>query len=476
MGEYLTIIWESEAPSAVSVEWDKAMLIVKGSEASLTETEVIAVENSTWASQLADKGFSQSSQAYKSTSQFFAASPTPGGTLYVLALVSGTVDSYTDTPLLKVSSNIYETPIKPPLGFIGTEQVKYFPDATKTGYFINKADGTAGVGFTVVNDGFSKWTGRLNFLSGLSGFAIDNPPLTGSKVTANFKVGSSTAEVAETIEQYGISLMAAAYPNSKTKTNYGTDCYYGSMLEDLSRFTNAIAGQDCNFLWSMPGGALPTAVATGLGGNWGDIKGIVGIREDVSIINLIPSALNHDMAAGIMGMLAGEHPHKTLTFKPIHMGLDRPADNIERSYWKEAQVISSMQKRQLDGSPNLVTYGFTLGTGYSSRINYVRCKYIVAKNLVNGLWALLASRKVVMSYAGMQLVKSKIEGIFKTLISQGIIDGLAYVNIPIEQDLKNNTAAGSAARLAREIPSIEIGFYWFSSLEKITITGIRNEA
>ena len=95
---------------------------------------------------------------------------------------------------------------------------------------------------------------------------------------------------------------------------------------------------------------------------------------------------------------------------------------------------------------------------------------------MNGLWELLASRTVRMDYVGMQLVRNKIAGIFKTLQDGGIHDGLAYVRIPIEDDLKNNTAAGIAARAAYTIPSIEIGFYWFSSLEKIIITGIRNEA
>jgi len=42
--------------------------------------------------------------------------------------------------------------------------------------------------------------------------------------------------------------------------------------------------------------------------------------------------------------------------------------------------------------------------------------------------------------------------------------------------LRLNTEAGQAARLALTIPSIEIGFYWYSSLERIIITGIRNEA
>jgi len=191
---------------------------------------------------------------------------------------------------------------------------------------------------------------------------------------------------------------------------------------------------------------------------------------------MMPGSLNHDMAAGTMGGCAGTHPHTTMTFWVPHMGIQQEESKINRNYWNNGQVLSVMKRRELSGEPYLVTHGFTLGVGYSSRINYVRCKYIVSQNLINGLWALLASRKVKMSYNGMQLVKAKIAGIFKTLTDQGIVDGLAYVKIPVEIDLKNNTAAGRAARAAREIPSIEIGFYWYSSLEKITITGIRNEA
>lgn len=477
MGEYLTIIWDTTAPTPAAVSWDNSMLIVKGSEATLSESTLYAVTADNWSSVLTNAGFSTSSQAYKSTADYYAASPTPGGDLYVMALVSGTVDTYNNVSLEKVEENLYETPIKPPLGFAGEEQVRYYPDADETGYFINTADGNTGLGFTVVDDSFGNWTGRLDFISGLSGFQIDDPLLDGSKVTASFTVGSQMGDLGDNLEQYGINMMAAAYANTTTKEDYPAgETYFGTQTEDLSRFMSAIAGKNTIFFWALPGAADPKDTASGFGDVWYNIRTNLGAREDVALIKATPSATEDDMAAGYMGMTAGEHPHTTLTFKTLHMGISGPEGKINRSYWNDAQVASPMQRRELAGNPNLITHGFTLGSGYSSRINYVRCKYIIDKELTNTLWALLASRKVRMSYQGMQLVKSTIQGLFKTLTDQGIVDGLAYVRIPIEIDLKNNTAAGKAARAAREIPSIEIGFYWYSSLEKITITGLRNEA
>lgn len=479
MGEYLTIIWDAETPSAAEVPWDNCLGVVHASDASLTESTILATNADDWSSVMANAGFSSSSNAYKSVAQFFAASPTPGSTLYVLALASGAVQQYNDAVLLKITTSLYETPLKPPLGFIGPEAVKYFPDKDKSGYFVNRADGSLGVsdGFTVLNDGFGKWTGQLNFPNGLSGFQVDNPILTDSKITVSFRIGKATADVSEAIENYNINMMAVAYENTKTKTCYSTsNTYYGTLLNDLSRFSNAIAGKNCIWFFALPGNVNPTESGCGLSVNWSNMRNVIGQREDFSAIKARPSDLGHDMAYGYMGMTAGTHPHTTMTFAAPHMGIQEEESQIRRNYWNDGQIASPMTRRELAGNPFLISHGFTFGTGYSSRINYVRCKYIIAQNLVNGIWALFASRTVRMSYSGMQLVKNKISGIFKTLQDQGIHDGLAYIKIPIEIDLKNNTAAGQAARAARTIPSIEIGFYWYSSLEKIIITGIRNEA
>jgi hypothetical protein len=477
VGEYLTIIWDAETPAAAEVPWDNCLLVVQGSEASLAETTVYATTSDDWSTVLSAAGFGATSQAYESAAQFFSATPTPGATLYVLAMVSGSVDIYENVPLAKVTDYIYETPIKPPLGWYGAERVRYYPDAALTGFWYNNADGSVGMGFTIVTDGAGNWNGQLNFLNGLSGNTIDVPPAEGSKVTASFRVGSSTASLSETIETFNINMMAAAYENSRTMQNYtGSNTYFGTQSDDLMRFTNTIAGKNCILFYALPGAVAPQESGVGYSVYWDQLKNFIGAREDVALIKAKPSSSNHDMAAGYLGMTAGTHPHTTMTFAVPHMGIQEEESLLKRSYWNDGQIATPMTRRELTGNPYLISHGFTLGTGYSSRINYVRCKYIISANLVNGLWALLASRTVRMSYAGMQLVKTKITAIFKTLQDQGIHDGLAYVRIPIEIDLKNNTQAGSDARAARTIPSIEIGFYWYSSLEKIIITGIRNEA
>lgn len=476
--DFLTIIWEAETPAAATVSWDNCMLVVKGSEASLTSTTIYSTTSSDWSEVLANAGFGATTQAYKSAADFYAASPTPSS-LYVLGLVSGQVDTYQNAPLSKITDTLWETPVKPPLGWYnGTEQVRYYPDADNTGYFVNAANGSAGVGFEIVTDGLGNWNGRLDFSdSGLSGFEIDNPPLDGCKITASFTIASSLAEIGTNISNYKIAMMAAAYENTSIKEDYpASACYFGSQVNDLSRFMGAVAGKHCVLFWALPGAADPTDTASGIGGTWGDIKTLLGSREDVALIKAQPSSTQDDMAAGYMGIAAGEHPHRTLTYKTLHMGITAPEDDIALSYWENAQVAAAMAMPELSGTPNVILGGYTLGVGYSARINYVRCKNIISQELRNTIAALIASRKVKMSYNGMSYVQSVIEGLFSTLQDQGIIDGLAYVRIPIAQDLKSNTAAGQAARAAREIPSIQIGFYWYSSLERITITSIGNVA
>jgi len=476
MGEYITIIWDAETPAAAAVAWDNSMLVVHGSDASLTKTTVYAVTTDDWSTVLVNAGFTSSTQAYKSTANFFAASPIPGGDLYVLALVSGSIDIYSNVRMEKVTDYIYETPIKPPLGFYGAEQVRYYPDADLTGYWVNAADGSVGIGFTIEEDSLLNWTGRLEFADGLSGNEIDLIPASIGKITCSFRIGNSASDLSEKIEEYNINLLAVSYENSRTTENYTSDVYFGTQANDLSRFVNAIAGKNTLLFWALPGGAEVGESGIGFGVNWENLRNFTGQREDVSLFMAEPSSSNHDQAAGLMGMVAGTHPHTTMSYAVPHMGIQDESSKIDRSYWNDGQIISIMKNRKLAGDPYQLACGFTLGTGYSSRINYVRCKYIISANLINSLWELLSARTVLMSYAGMQLVKNKITGIFKTLQDQGIHDGLSYVKIPVEDDLRNNTAAGTAARLARTIPSIEIGFYWYSSLERIIITGIRNEA
>ena len=100
----------------------------------------------------------------------------------------------------------------------------------------------------------------------------------------------------------------------------------------------------------------------------------------------------------------------------------------------------------------------------------------MAQTLINNLWGLLAKRDTLMSYDGCETVKDVIEGTFKTLIDQGIVDGFKRVSVPIQADLLDNTAAGIIARQQRMIPAAIIEYYWYTTIEKIIITKVTNEA
>ena len=135
-----------------------------------------------------------------------------------------------------------------------------------------------------------------------------------------------------------------------------------------------------------------------------------------------------------------------------------------------------MKITNLAGDPYLITYGFTFGSGDSSRIEGVRCQVITAQTLINNLWGLLAKRETLMSVEGCDKVENVIRGTFKSLKDKRIVDGLNSVYIPIREDLQNNTAAGLLARQQQEIPVVEIEYLWYTNLEKISITRIENAA
>lgn len=484
MGEYLTIIWDPSTPAAAAVEWDSAMIIGKPGTSGISETTITRVTSDNWQTTLSDLGFSTTDQLYLSVGDFFGYSPTPGGTLTICVYVSGAATCFENVPLKKVDNDTWETPIKPVSGWCSGQCVQYYPDSSLTGHWLNCADGTYGLGFTIEEGPNGNWNGRLTFGNGLSGQSIDDPIPSTAKITASFQVNDGISPISESIENYQVSLVALSLSNHASKKDYPDDAtIFGSQLMDISTMLNMIAGRECEFFWALPGNAQMTGSISGSSPSiqWKDLKNsFVGTREDFTAIKMRPSSNNpilcDDMACGMLGLVAAQHPHNPISFKTIHMGIYEPSDLVERAYLKDGQIMGAMQWNELEGSPNLVTYGFTFGTGDSARIAYVRCKNIISKELRNGLKALLASGTVRMSYAGMQKVKDKIKGIFKTLVDQGIVDKFGYVKIPVETDLLNNTAAGRAANAAREIPAIEIGFYFFNNLEKITITSIKNVA
>ena len=182
------------------------------------------------------------------------------------------------------------------------------------------------------------------------------------------------------------------------------------------------------------------------------------------------------MACGLMGMVSATHPHMQMAFAEPHMGIEEAEPLIHQGKWYDGQISNIMKVTNLSGNPYLIMGGFTFGSGDASRIEGVRCRYIMAQTLQNQLWGLLAERETLMSYEGCQKIKARIRAAFKILTDQRVIDSLVSIYIPIEEDLRKNTEAGRIARQQQTVPVVEVEYEWFTSLEKIVITRAENVA
>lgn len=462
-------------PSPAAVEYDRFMLIVDGSEASLSESAVYEIASQ---EELTDYGFPTTSRAYKSAAIFFGASPTPSR-LFVYAYVSGDTVAYANSPLQKVTDTIWETVVKPPT-FSGNELVHFYGCGDETGYIDNYADGSVGLPFTVYEDEEGNWTGQLRFLSGLSGSEgiVEEDNLTSTcDIRADFTVGTESG-IGEAIEDYNINGVAIAIdPTTSTNYSAGNLPFGTDQVDMMMKMRNILMGKECLWFFSIPGGATPDTTVTGATNPtliWSDIKNsLIGAQEYVHTHKITP-AEEDDMAAGVMGMTAATHPHRTMSAAQPHMGIAQQEPKAYRTKFEKGQITTIMKRPELSGEPYLLTEGFTFGSGDFSRINGTRCKYIIAQNLRNVMWALIAERETYCSVAGCNAIENRIRGLFKYLQNLRIVDGLADVRIPMREEFKNNTEAAQLAAQRNEIPGVEIDYIFYRSLEHISITQVDN--
>ncbi len=484
MGEFITILFGESAVAPAAVEYDKSMIVGDGS-AQLAASKFYSVTNTDWQTQMEDDGFSDSEQIYKSVADFFSASPSPEN-LFVYAYVAGSDVDYSDIMLTKIDDTTWEIPSKPPEGWgpsaTGIARVRFYGCPKGTGFQWNYQDGSTGLGFTIGEDSQSNWNGQLTFpngLTGTSGALITEANLgTNCKITADFTINPDKGGVGEKIAEYDVNMISLALANTQTLKDYSTNIFGTGQVNDLDTMMSAIAGKQCIFFYAMPGDANPEDVISGGGGVlWGSLKSIVGQRQDFVNFKSKPSVTGDDMASGLMGMTSAAHPHTTMGFARPHMAIYEAEANLNQGKWRDAQTNYIIQKRFLAGAPFMIVRGFTFGTDVNSdRINAVRCKYIILRTLRNGLWSLLSSRTVRMSYKGIVKVEEQIKGIFAGLVADDIVDSFAYVRIPLKEDFLARNAASRAASALSQISGIRIGYYWNRSLEEIVVTALINEA
>jgi len=478
MSEYITINFTPSTAGPKAVEWDRCMIVGDASPSTLSASKIYEFASDDWDSQLATDGFAVGDLFYDSVGIFFSASPSPNR-LWGYAYLSGEETCYTDVPLNFVEDDTWETPLKPPTQFLnGIQRVRFWccGDDIGTGWTYNYADGSQGIGYTVVTNAAGNWDGRLTFDNGLSGEAcgVVDPLTVDCKITLDFCIGEQGG-IGEAIKDYNINMISLSLDNDEDLKNY-SDNLFGSQLDDIATMTSAIAGKQCIWFYALPGDALPDETIQGTSNTWAELKNLIGARRDIAVIKAKPSALKHDMAAGYMAMTAISRPHQQLSFAEPHVGIQDQEPTIYRSKWRVAQIASIMKRTELSGDPFFVTYGFTFGSGDVDRIEGTRCQYIIAKTLHRALWGLLAQRDTLVSYDGCERIKSVIRAVFKQLVGDEICEGLVAIRIPIQEELLNDTTSGQIARQQHRIGSIEIDYRWETSLEHITITKATNVA
>ena len=484
MGEFITIFMGASAAAPAAVEYDKSMIVGDGSS-QLASSKLYAVTNEDWQTQLEDDGFSASDQIYNSTADFFAASPTPEN-LFVYAYVAGSDTDYNDMMLTKIDDTTWEIPSKPPEGFApggtGEKKVRFYGCPKGTGFQWNYQDGSVGQAWTEVKDSQDKWNGQVRFPNGLTGVSgpvvIESNLGTNCKITIDFTIDPNKGGVGEKIAEYDVNMVSLALENEQNLKNYSTNVFGTSQVNDLDIMMSAIAGKQCIFFYAAPGDVNPDDLITGGGGvKWGSLKSIVGQREDFVHFKSKPSVTKDDMASGLMGMTSATHPHTTMGWARPHMAIVEQEPILNQGKWRDAQTNYIIQTNFLAGKPFMVVRGWTFGTDANSdRINAVRCKYIILQTLRNGIYSLLSSRTVRMSYKGIVKLEEHIKGIFAGLVASDIVDSFAYVRIPLKYDFLANNDAAKLANIKSEISGIRIGYYWNRSLEEIVVTALINEA
>ncbi len=479
MGEFITIFFGASAAAPAAVEFDKSMIVGDGSS-HLSSSKLYLLTQTEWQTSLEDDAFTDSDQLYKSVADFFSASPSPEE-VYAYAYVADGDVEWEDVPLTPIDDETWEIPSKPPKGFYpggtGLERVRFYHPGT--GFQWNYSNGATGLAFTVGTDSQGNWNGQLVFPNGLTGQsgAIVKPVEADDKITVDFTMGSE-GSVGDQIAEYGINMVSLALENADDLKNYATNVFGTDQVHDLDTMMSAIAGKQCLFIYASPGDANPDDLISGGGGvKWGSLKSIVGQREDFSLLKSKPSVTQDDMASGLLGICSATHPHTGIGFSRPHMAIKEREPIINAAKWRDAQTNYIIQRNELAGQPFMIVRGFTFGTDVNSdRINAVRCKYIIIQTLRNGLWSLLSSQTVRMSYKGMVRIEDKIRSIFSQLVADDIVDKFVYVRIPLKTNFLANDAVARAANASKRVSGIKIGYEWNHSLEEITISALINEA
>jgi len=464
---YLTLTWATEPPVSAGEGEANVLFLVSGS-VPVGQDNPFILTSTTYADIL-----TQSTLPYVAASSYFKQfTGTPSNTTYMYMMsVSG--NAQTGTLIYSGIPLYYEVPYKPVLSvskvFInlndgqgsGWQEINAGVNALtgSTGYFLDTGSAGNYNGIIFFGTGNGATGGGPYFSSGGTTYTGFIPA---SSSFRSFYQEDSFSEAARQISALDVQIIV---PVHNVLDSGGIVYMISGAEQDFAKTLDMIAGQRKIATFAVPKYESLTGMKNG--NDWDELIDYIGNNKQAAVIyadvETDGSMPEDDPASMYAGQIAITHPHTTLSFAVPVISLASLANKQEQMRWEQGQIACIFRESDLHFLANQISYGFTFaGTSPSNRINNVRCKHIVAFNILADLWRLLSSRTVRMTPSGMRIVRGTIDSTLNRMLAKGIIDPGKRIILISDPD--------ATARLTRRIASVKIRWTWDTSLEGIDIT------
>jgi hypothetical protein len=498
---YVDITFQASDPQA-NVGDDNAACII-GKVTSFSGTNRLIVANTL--SELEAQGVTQETggQLWKAASDFFSANGImpKAAKLYAYAFddAAGSVDVVREGMQGKIDgvNREFRTRASPVSDL--TVEIQWTPG----GEYIIQPSESAYVADTIAS-GVTTLSGEITFDSGDS--LLVTPSATGvsptytsmgelgpggtypsTRIVASYTI-SGLPKILRDLREQDITMFQFAYAENSTgmldtysDDSWLLDCIIGSNEASIA----AQAGKGRIFFFSLPKGAKATdTIPSNLRGTIDEVtyeelgnvlgtKYVSAIAHDALESSGVPI---NNVTGAYMGTAAGQLPLKagiTLQKLPISQ-VDFPLQG-EADQFAAAKIAVVINMPDLYPTENLISYGHTFGEGTEGRIENIRCKLKIAKELRAAIFDFIRSHRHFVDESGCLGLNAAIRGLFQRLKNQQVCDGLQSITNPLlNKIMKTGKTAADKEYITfyvnrNWIPDIQIVYLWRGNPEFINI-------
>lgn len=308
----------------------------------------------------------------------------------------------------------------------------------------------------------------------------------GAKIVANYEV-SGISKILRELRAEDITMFTFAFD----ETPLGMlDAYSDGWLMDMfigarEAAISAQAGKPRMFFFALPQGVkasdtIPSNLRGGISAvDYGELGNVLGNRYTAAIAHNgldVDGVLLNNVGGAYMGTAAGQFPLKRgLTLQRLPIAQVRYPLQGEIDKFTTAKIATILNIPDLYPTENLISFGFTFGTGTEARIENIRCKMKIARELRAVVFDFIRSKTNYVDASGCRALNAAITALFERMQNQGVCDGLKSIENPLLD--KFEKAAKSAADkeyitfyVQRNwIPDVRITYLWRGNVEFINL-------